>query len=60
MNADEGEGNNKEPMQEDGIEMISDDLAHHIPCKQSRSPSTVAMDGTLTQNPDPSSMWQAK
>ena len=40
--------------------MISDDLAHHIPCKRSRSPSTVAMDGALTQNPDPSSMWQAK
>ena len=40
--------------------MISDDLAHHIPRKRSRSPSTVATDGSLTQNPDPSSVRQAK
>ena len=81
MNADEGEDDNQEPMQEDGsvittffislfmltsiclnnrIEMISDDLAPHIPRKRSRSPSTAATDELLNQNPDPSFVRQTK
>ncbi|KAK2464983.1 hypothetical protein APHAL10511_003059 [Amanita phalloides] len=51
---DEREIDNQEPMQEDGTEMISDDLAPHIPRKRSRSPSTVATapDGPTFQNLD--------
>ncbi|KAF8621372.1 hypothetical protein AX15_007835 [Amanita polypyramis BW_CC] len=41
MNVDGNHGDTQEPMQEDGTGMISDDLAHHIPRKRTRSPSPV-------------------